>query len=171
MPVDFVTLPGMPTEIERRFLIDSRLLPRKLPKPDRIVQGFLNFEPVVRVRLRKSGKGGRTRAYLTVKGRGLRVRAEYEYEIPVAHARELLKLCGAAVIEKDRTVYGPWEIDTYCGRHRGLQVVEIELPYARAKLPDPMPLWVRREVTEDPRYTNSHLARVKKWPPSKDFFV
>lgn len=161
----------MPTEIERRFLIVPRLLPSKLPKADRIVQGFLNFAPVVRVRLRKSGKDGRTRAYLTVKGRGLRVRAEYEYAIPVAHARELLKLCGAAVIEKDRTVYGPWEIDVYLGRHRGLQVVEIELPHARAKLPDPLPEWVGREVTEDPRYTNSHLARAKKWPPSKDFFV
>ncbi|MCZ7644540.1 MAG: CYTH domain-containing protein [Planctomycetota bacterium] len=159
----------MGREIEHRFLVRHRALPRRLPAGDRIVQGFLSFEPVVRVRLRRPLKGGATRAWLTIKGGGLRVRAEYEYGIPLADARRMLKLCGDAVIEKVRICHGPWEIDRFLGRHRGLWVAELEMPNERARLPDPLPEWIGREVTEDPRYTNSNLARARKWPPSRGF--
>ena len=157
----------MGVEIERRFIVDPSGLPRSLPRGKRLVQGFLSLEPVVRIRIaRPEGREGRTkeRAYLTIKGPGKRVRKEFEYEVPLPDARGLLKLCGERKIEKVRTVIGPWELDRYLGRFKGLWLVEIELKSARSPLPDPLPDWVRREVTDDPRYTNARLVQSGRIP-------
>ena len=155
----------MPIEVERRFLVLPRFLPRPLPDGLRIVQGYLSFHPLVRVRLVRGGAGGRPRGYLTVKGRGLRVRQEFEYRIPPAHARALLKLCGRMVLEKIRFRLGPWELDRYLERLTGLWLAEVELRRRDAPLPRTLPPWLGREVTADPRYTNARLARLKRWPP------
>jgi adenylate cyclase len=68
-------------------------------------------------------------------------------------------------IQKVRRQIGPWELDCFEGRHAGLWLVEIELSRADQPLPKPLPPWIGREVTDDPRYTNSRLARLKRWPP------
>jgi CYTH domain-containing protein len=67
----------MPQEIEHKFLVRRQLLPKRLPRGKHLLQGFLSIKPVVRVRLIK--EKGKTRAFLTIKGKGLRVRAEFEY--------------------------------------------------------------------------------------------
>jgi len=152
----------MALEIERRFLVLPDKLPKRAPRGDLIVQGFLSFEPVVRIRILKPAKG-KPCAFLTVKGKGLRIRAEYEYEIPLADARRLLKLTSGYLIEKTRIPIGPWTIDRYAGRHRGLWTAEIEFKSRRAELPKPAPVWLGMEVTSDPFYTNSRLARLPKW--------
>lgn len=152
----------MPLEIEHRFLLMPSRLP-KLPRGARLDQGYLSLEPLVRVRIVSPPKG-KARAFLTVKSRGLRVRQEFEYAIPAAHARKLMKLCGTRLIAKVRTRFGPWEIDRYLGRHAGLWLAEIELPSRSARLPRPLPSWLGREVTADPRYTNARLALMKKVP-------
>lgn len=153
----------MGLEIEHRYLVDPARLPR-LPKGERLDQGFLSLDPVVRVRIVTPPKA-KAHALLTVKGRGLRVRAEFEYPIPLTDGRAMLALCGTRQISKIRTHLGPWEIDEYLGRHRGLWTAEIELPSARAPLPKPLPAWLTREVTEDPRFTNARLATMKRWHP------
>lgn len=155
----------MGVEIERRFLALPNRLPRHLAGGARIVQGYLSFRPLVRVRLLKSPGSGRWTGRLTVKGPGLRTRAEFEYAIPAADARALVKLCGRFRLEKVRARIGPWEVDRYTGRHAGLWLAEIELPRAHTPLPRPRPPWLGREVTGDPRYTNSRLARCKARPP------
>lgn len=152
----------MALEIERRFLVDARKLPKKLPAGDDLVQGFLSFDPVVRVRIKRSRRSGKKRAFLTIKGRGLRVREEFEYGIPLLDAKRLLRLCGKNKIEKIRRCIGPWELDAYRGPFKGLWTVEIELDREHAKLPDPLPPWVQKEVTEDPRYTNARLVKAGK---------
>lgn len=156
----------MGVEIERRFLVDPKKLPRKLPVGKRLVQGFLSLEPVVRVRIARSETKGakKERAYLTIKGKGMRVRPEFEYDVPLDDARALLKLCGQIKIEKVRTRIGPWELDRYLGRFKGLWLAEIELKSARTPLPDPLPEWVLDEVTDDPRYTNAQLVRAGRIP-------
>jgi CYTH domain-containing protein len=88
-----------------------------------------------------------------------------DYRGILADARALLKLCGRFRLEKVRARIGPWEVDRYTGRHAGLWLAEIELPRADTPLPRPRPPWLSREVTADPRYTNSRLARLKRWPP------
>lgn len=149
----------MAVEIEHKFLVNIAALPKRLPRGERLEQGYLSIEPAVRIRIITNGK--RQRARLTIKGRGLRERAEFEYPLPVADARALLKLCGERTIEKTRRKISGWELDEFHGRHTGLWLVEYELPSASAKLPA-LPAWVGKEVTEDRRYTNSSLS-LKPW--------
>jgi adenylate cyclase len=145
----------MGVEIEHKFLVRRDRLPQSLPVGTRIQQGYLSVEPVVRVRI--SAERRRTRAYLTIKGSGLRKRLEFEYDIPVSDARQLLKLCGNRVLTKVRRRLGRWEVDEFLGRHRGLWLAEVELPSDRARLPR-LPAWLGREVTTDGRYSNARLA-------------
>ena len=115
------------------------------------------------------GEDGAGRATLTVKGAqsGL-TRAEYEYEIPVADAKQMLEeLCERPLIEKVRHVVvvgeGTWEIDEFSGVNAGLIVAEIELDHADQ--PIELPPWIGTEVTDDPRYFNSNLIThpYKEW--------
>jgi CYTH domain-containing protein len=148
----------MPKEIEQRYLVEPAKLPKKLPPGNKLTQGYLCLGPVVRVRIKR--KSGKEKAFLTIKGPGKRVREEFEYEIPVAHARQLMKLCGERVLQKTRYEIGKWEVDEYHGRHKGLWLCEIELPATSAR-PKELPAFVGREVTEDPRFTNANLVQLK----------
>lgn len=153
----------MPLEIEHKFLVNTKLLPRKLPTGEHLAQGYLSVDPAVRIRIITRGK--KSRALLTIKGRGLRERAEFEYPVPLAEAKVMLKLCGERTIEKIRRKIGGWEIDEFLGRHKGLWLAEYELADKKATLPE-LPAWVGKEVTEDRRYTNSQLS-LKPWRARK----
>jgi CYTH domain-containing protein len=153
----------MPVESERKFLVEVAALPRRLPEGERLEQGYLSTEPVVRVRIITRGK--RRRALLTVKGSGLRRRAEYEYAVPVDDARRMLQLCGERTLGKIRRRIGGWEVDQFLGRHAGLWMAEYELYGQRGRLPA-LPAWVGREVTQDPRFTNARLS-LGEVPPRK----
>jgi len=145
----------MRKEIEHKFLVRPALLPRPLPRGKKLRQGFLAVRPVVRVRIATAGRV--SAAFLTIKGAGLRERDEFEYAIPVADARRLLKLCGARTLTKTRRLLGRWEVDQFLGRHRGLWLAEYELPSSRARLPR-LPEWLGKEVTGDHRFSNAYLA-------------
>lgn len=149
----------MGTEIEHKFRVRRERLPARLPPGKHIEQGYLSASPAVRVRICK--EHGRSAAFLTIKGKGRRVRAEFEYSIPAADARALMKLCGLAVLTKTRRQLGRWEVDEFLGRHKGLWLAELELRSARERLPQTLPEWLGAEVTADARYANSALAR---WP-------
>ena len=147
----------MALEIERKFLVDKRKLYKlNFFSEEKISQGYLSRRPTVRVRLTD------TRAFLTVKSstKGI-TRQEFEYEIPIADAEELLKLCGRKVLKKYRrkVEFGGhvWELDFFMGRHAGLVLAEVELssPDEPLALPD----WVTREVSGDARYFNANLVR------------
>ena len=154
----------MPKEIEHRFLVQPERLPDTLPPGARLIHGYLSTGPVVRIRIKKyNGKGMRwiEEAFLTIKGPGKRVREEFEYPIPLHHARQMLKICGDKTLVKTRYKFGQWEVDQYHGRHKGLWLAELELPSECSPLPKIMPEWVGREVTEDPRFTNANLVTLK----------
>ncbi|MEI6234130.1 MAG: CYTH domain-containing protein [Planctomycetota bacterium] len=144
----------MPKEIEYKFLIHPERLPALGPGRT-FIQGYICPRPTVRVRISTSGTT--SIAYLTIKGPGLIERDEFEYEIPVDHARQMLPLCGKAVLEKIRYVHNGWEIDEFLGRHKGLWLAEYELHSADAKLP-PLPDWIKEDVTGRTEYSNSTLA-------------
>lgn len=157
----------MGVEIERKYLVPDDGWRRALPDGEggtRIRQGYLLRERDRTVRVRRKGD----RAYLTLKGSGSLERAEYEYEVPVDDAEELLDtLCEPGDIDKTRYEIPQgdltWEVDEFHGRHEGLVVAEIELPSADTPV-DP-PAWVGPEVTDDPRYTNAELSRADGPPP------
>lgn len=147
----------MGREIERKFLVKGGTDLRKLAGDSmNIVQGYMSVDPAATVRVRIVGEKG----YLTIKGKTTGIeRSEWEYEIPVTDAREMLCQCATreiAVISKTRHRCGRWEIDEYHGGLEGLVTAEIELssPEEPIELPD----WIEKEVSDDPRYFNSMLA-------------
>lgn len=147
----------MSFEIERKFLVSDDSYKALATDSRAIEQGYLNRDPERTVRVRVLG----TLGFITVKGRNAgAVRHEWEYEIPVADAREMLALCTGTVVKRRWYVPGAdgytWEVDEFGGRHAGLVVAEIELPAADA--PFERPAFVAAEVTGDPRYYNSQLA-------------
>ena len=144
----------MGQEIERKFLVRAELLP-ELPQGDELEQGYLSTEPTVRVRLVARPDGTR-HAELTIKGKGLLTRAEFNYPIPAADAEALLRLCTRS-LGKIRRRLGRWELDHF--KARGLWLAEIEL--TREDEPFERPAWLGDEVTEDPAYSNSRLASAR----------
>lgn len=146
----------MGTEIERKFLVTGEGW-REGAVGVHIWQGYLSTTPERTVRVRLKG----TRAFLTIKGLSVGARrAEYEYEIPVADAQELLStLCEQPTIDKVRYTLPheghTWEVDVFAGENAGLVVAEVELTHEdEAPI---LPPWVGQEVTDDPRYSNARL--------------
>jgi CYTH domain-containing protein len=155
----------MGNEIERKFLVRRDALPRELLRDGmHFAQGYLSSKPSVRVRL-ADATTPRAKAWLTIKGPGLRSRREFEYEIPPSDAEELLRLCSSQLSKtRYRVPAGKhvWEIDEFTGTHAGLWLAEIELAHEDEEFD--RPLWLGDEVTEDPRYTNSALAAAGRAP-------
>lgn len=155
----------MPTEIERRFLVDPAKL-SVLPSCKYFLQGYLSCKPCVRVRIVSdkpvpTEPGACPAAYLTIKGPGTIERPEFEYPIPFAEAVQLLDLfCGSRWISKKRYLLpSGWELDQFQGRHAPLWLAEYSFASSAdvSKLPL-MPPWIVEEVSQDPRYTNMSLA-------------
>ena len=149
----------MGIEIERKFLLANDAW-RGLGQPTRMRQGYLAADPVRTVRVRIEGE----RAVITIKSKseGAR-RGEWEYEIPVSDASELLdRLCEQPLVEKTRHriehAGHTWEVDEFEGENAGLVVAEIELGSEDEAFDKPA--WVGREVTGDARYYNSSLMRL-----------
>ncbi len=148
----------MAQEIERKFLVDGTGW-KERATGTLMRQGYLSSAKESTVRVRVAGERG----FLTVKGECHGVtRTEFEYEIPVADARTMLEtLCGGPVVEKTRWVLRhegfTWEVDEFHGENEGLVVAEVELPTAGTR--PALPAWVREEVSSDPRYRNSNLAK------------
>ena len=148
----------MSVEIERKFLVLGDDW-KKLGQAVAIRQGYLSSQRdrVVRVRIEDQ------KATLTIKGRVTGItRGEWEYEIPVAEADQLLNgLCERPLIEKTRTriVHEGmvWEVDEFFGENQGLVVAEIELESEAQAFAKPD--WVGVEVTDDARYFNANLLR------------
>jgi CYTH domain-containing protein len=158
----------MGTEIERKYLVTEDAAWRNMPgKVYR--QGYLSTVKERTVRVRTIGDKG----YLTIKGITVgATRKEYEYEIPVNEADELLDLlCERPLIEKKRRLVEfdglTWEVDEFFGDNAGLFLAEVELDnevqsFAR-------PPWITQEVTDEARYFNANLVSFpySQWPENK----
>jgi adenylate cyclase len=151
----------MGIEIERKFLVAGdawRGLARHPGTPMR--QGYLaaGGPGLPSVRIRIAGPDAR----LTVKGPGGKVRAEFEYAIPVADAQAMLALSPLAILAKTRfeVTHGGhlWTVDEFHAPAalRGLVLAEVELD--TEEVDPPLPDWLGAEVTDDPRYSNAALA-------------
>ena len=149
-------------EIERKFLVKAYDYRKEAHRKTKIIQGYLTKDPkrTVRVRIRED------QGFLTIKGMssedGLS-RFEWEKEIPLNEAQELITLCLPTVIEKTRyevTYKGVlFEVDEFEGTHSGLVLVEVELNSTEDIFE--IPKWVDKEVTGDKKYYNSYLSNSK----------
>lgn len=159
----------MALEIERKFLVSGDYK-HLASRSYRIAQGYLCTESGRTVRVRIKGNKG----YLTIKGKrsdsGLS-RYEWEKEIPVDEARELLLLCMPTIIDKTRYIVPfegqEFEVDEFYGDNEGLTVAELELP--SEDTPFTCPEWLGAEVTQQKCYNNSHLSKhpFKGWEKNK----
>lgn len=151
------------TEIERKFLVRSEEFKLQAVSSYEIIQGYLCKEAgkTIRIRIRD------TRAFLTIKSSRLReglAKFEWEKEIDIADAKELMNLCLPGEIHKTRYIVPAppyegaercWEVDVFHGRLEGLILAEIELgnedePFVR-------PEWLGEEVTGQAQYYNANM--------------
>ncbi|MGK0363485.1 MAG: adenylate cyclase [Saprospiraceae bacterium] len=146
----------MGKEIERKFLLKNEEWKGHVSENYLIKQGYLNSNPdrAVRVRVLKD------KGILTIKSKTVGIsRLEFEYEIPLSDANELIELCEKPLIEKVRNIVvidsQIWEIDEFSGGNKGLVLAEIELESESTKVN--LPSWIGTEVSHDTRYFNSNL--------------
>lgn len=153
-------------EIERKFLVLSNDFIKESFTQNRIVQGYLNSNPERTVRIRIKGNKG----FLTIKGKGNETgttRLEWETEIPLEDAYNLLPLCENGVIDKVRYEIKVgkhvFEVDVFSGENEGLIMAEIELQSEDESFEKP--IWIGEEVTNDVRYYNAYLSNLpfKSW--------
>jgi len=153
-------------EIERKFLVTSEDFKKEAIHKNQIAQGYLNSHPERTVRIRIKGESG----FLTIKGKGNETgmtRFEWETEISLAEAKNLIQLCESGVIEKIRYEVEvgnhTYEIDEFFGDNEGLVVAEIELKSEDEAFEKPN--WLGKEVTNDERYYNAYLSNnpYKNW--------
>ena len=156
----------MAQEIERKFLVLDDSYKHEAFSNSHIQQGYICSDRgrTVRVRIRDA------RAYITIKGPSLDgglSRYEFEQEIPLDDARQLLTLCEPGIIDKTRWLVKSgshtFEVDEFFGDNEGLVMAEVELqsPSDEPKIPH----FIGKEVTGDRRYYNSQLRRnpYKNW--------
>lgn len=156
----------MAHEIERKFLVTSTAFKNEAFKETRIIQGYLSSVPERTVRVRVKGKTG----FITIKGIGNdsgASRYEWEKEILLNEAEDLLKICEPGVIDKTRyeVMAGThkFEVDEFYGENEGLVVAEVEL--ANEDDHYTKPAWLGTEVTGDVKYYNAMLMKhpFTKW--------
>lgn len=155
----------MAQEIERKFLVSGEFK-SLATSHNRIVQGYISSARgrTVRVRIRDD------KGYLTIKGASNASgtsRYEWEKELPLAEAEELMKLCEPGIIDKTRYLVRSgkhvFEVDEFYGENEGLVVAEIELESEEESFVKPD--FIGKEVTGDVRYYNSQLMKkpYKTW--------
>ncbi len=156
----------MANEIERKFLVKGNYK-KYVTKEKSIIQGFLSTVPERTVRIRIKGDKG----FLTIKGIGNKSgasRYEFEKEISVEDAKDLMEICEPGVIDKTRFIVPAneglfFEVDEFYGENDGLTVAEIELPSEDYEFDKPD--WLGEEVTGQVKYYNSMLMKnpYKDW--------
>ena len=153
-------------EIERKFLVKSEDYKDQASKKTLFIQAYLNTHPERTIRIRISGDS----AYMTIKGKssenGLS-RFEWEKEIAVSEAKELLKLCEPGEIQKNRYLVQmgnhTYEVDEFLEDNEGLVLAEVELKTEEESFEKPG--WLGEEVTGNLAYYNSNLIAnpYKNW--------
>lgn len=156
----------MAQEIERKFLVKNSDYKKESFKETKIIQGFLSTVPERTVRIRIKGDKG----FITIKGIGNESgtsRYEWEKEISIEDATDLLKISEPGVIDKTRynvkSGNHTFEVDEFYGENDGLTVAEVELDSEDEAFKKPE--WLGEEVTGGVKYYNSMLMKnpYKKW--------
>lgn len=150
----------MAKEIELKYTV-TKTPQLGFYRSSEIVQGYFDrTEDGAAIRIRIVD---REVAFLTIKSKAVGLtRNEFEYEIPVGDAFQMMNLFCSSRLEKTRH-YIPHgfhliELDVFEGHLRGLVLAEIELKSEDTNVA--MPEWFDKNVSRDPNYTNERLAAI-----------
>ena len=148
----------MPLEIERKFLVLDDSYKNLATSSSHIKQGYIYSGKGKTIRVRIRDESG----YLTIKGPSDKAglcRYEWEKEVDLHDAEELMRLCEPGIIDKTRYIIPSgkhtFEVDEFFGENQGLVMAEVEL--VSEEEPFEKPPFIGKEVTGDRRYYNSHL--------------
>ena len=114
----------MAVEIEHKFLLANNDWRQQVSYSVKYKQGYLSAVATSSIRVRISND----QAWLNIKSATIGThRHEYEYEIPLSDAQEIItNLCSKPIIEKTRHIVinenNTWEIDEFEGDNSGLIV-------------------------------------------------
>lgn len=147
-------------EIERKFLIND--IPFDLSKypRNRIEQGYLSTEPVIRIRKNDDN------FILTYKSKGFLVREEYNLPLTQESYEHLKPKADGIFIQKYRYRI-PYlekytiELDLFLDDLAPLVLAEIEFDSVDEANSCILPDWFGLEVTYDANYSNSSLSKKK----------
>src|SRR3954452_19984634 len=148
----------MGVEIERKFLVnETKWKDAYKDEKHAIEQGYIVNSEEKTVRVRIYGSKG----FITIKGTVEGVsRPEFEYEIPVEDARQLINQFCSSVVRKIRHKVRYknklWEVDEFLAENEGLLMAEIELNDDSESFE--LPEWISHEVTGDKRFYSSYLS-------------
>lgn len=143
-------------EIERKFTVKE--LPELAEYKFHIMeQGYLNTEPVVRVRKEDDSY------YLTYKGKGLLAREEYNLPLNEEAYYHLVEKSDGIIIRKKRYLI-PYEkytieLDVFGEPYENLIIAEVEFESEEEASLFCPPAWFGEDVTFDSRYHNSNLSK------------
>lgn len=146
-------------EIERKFTIKE--LPENLNDYPclHIEQGYLNTEPVVRIRKQND------EYIMTYKGKGILVREEYNLPLTKEAYEHLKPKCDGNIISKKRyqIPYGNFtiELDVFDPPFAPLIMAEVEFDSVETANAFQKPDWFLEDVTNDPKYHNSNMSRME----------
>lgn len=146
----------MATEIEHKYLVKNDTFKEMETKSFHIFQGYICREPERTVRVRVRDNMG----FLTIKGKNIGAsRLEFEYEVPLEDAKEMLTLCVPPILEKIRHIVPfeghTWEVDEFLGHKSGLITAEIEITSESERYS--VPPFIGADITGNPSYYNSNL--------------
>ena len=149
----------MPLEIERKFLLANDGWRSAVVRSELLRDGLICRFGGGKLRVRWTKDAAR----LAVKGPKVGIsRYEFEYEIPPGDAEEMLRtLCHGPVLEKIRHTVPHagfvWTVDVHLGPLAGVTLAEVEL--RNPEDDPPLPSWVGKEVTHNPRFQQRALLR------------
>lgn len=156
----------MGLEIERKFLVKNTEFKKDSFQKKYLKQGYLNTNKERTVRIRVANQ----KAFITIKGKSNKsgtTRFEWEKEIAITDAEQLLLLCEDSIVEKYRYFIKNdayiFEVDEFLGENNGLILAEIELDTEHANFNKPD--WLDKEVTGEIKYYNSYISKnpFKTW--------
>lgn len=145
-------------EIERKWVVKKNDVPYDLSKfkYKKIEQGYISKEPTVRIRKAND------KYFITIK-KDIDLsfmRYEFEYEIKKRDYDNLKKLVISNYIIKKR-YYIPYKRNTILVdvfKDSDLILVEVEFKNKKDAKNFEKPLWLKKEVTNNKRYTNLYLS-------------
>ncbi len=146
-------------EIERKFLLKS--FPPKAKALEKIImeQAYISTKPVIRIRKENEN------FVLTIKGKGLMEREEFELKICEEEYTKLKEKIEYNIIKKTRYIYLidgiRYEVDEFAGKLSPLLTAEVE--FASKEKADSFipPEWIEKELTMDARFQNANLCQLE----------